>query len=59
MTLIRCSALLVCAVFLVGCGGESGSKTAVPATNAAPKPPAAVGEGENAAPPATAIDAAE
>jgi hypothetical protein len=59
MAVIRYSTLLVLAVFLVGCGGDSGAKVAVPASNPATKPPGVAGEGDAAGPPTSTMDAAE
>jgi hypothetical protein len=58
MLSIRNLALLFSVALLVGCGGDAGSKTAVPSSNAAATPPGA-GAAADAAPPATAIDPAE
>ncbi|MFO0011686.1 MAG: hypothetical protein ACK553_03005 [Planctomycetota bacterium] len=58
MLSIRNLVVLFAVALLVGCGGDAGSKKAIPAGNAAPKPPGAGATGDAAAP-ATAIDAAE
>jgi hypothetical protein len=58
MLSIRNLAILLAVGLLVGCGGDSGSKSAVPSSNAAPKPPGAGAAGDAAAP-ASTIDSAE
>lgn len=42
MKLIRGVMLLSCLALVVGCNGDAGAKTALPATNAAAKPPTGV-----------------
>jgi hypothetical protein len=59
MLMLRMLAVMLCISLVLGCGGEAGSKSAVPSANAAPKPPGggttATGEGAEA-PPATAME---